>query len=113
MGLKSALLVSGILVVGLSVEGNAKLSPRDTMMACYVASATVYGGASCQPPESVVGAVFGSCAKEEEALKAKLRKLHPNDPEFVDRVMEGVRAGMSTRIQSWVLDSQIKIRKCP
>ena len=83
------------------------------MMACYAASATVYGATTCQPPESVVGAVFGRCAKEEEAVRAELRKLHPDDPEFVDRVMEGVEAGMSSQIQSWVLDSQIKIRKCP
>ncbi len=83
-----------------------------TVAACFINNARMYGAQTCQPPANLVGAVFGSCAREEAAYKADLDAQHPNDPVFVDEVMTKIHERMSNSVQAALLDSQIKSGRC-
>ncbi len=82
------------------------------MTSCFIDRAKKYGGQTCQPPDTLVGAVIGSCTKEEAAYKIDLSAQHPNDPRLVDDVILQVHARMSNPIQATLLDSQIKGGRC-
>ena len=85
---------------------------EDAMTACYIASATFYGAKSCLPPPKIVEAAFGSCENEETAFKDRVQRSHPNDPQFPDDALKKVRSDVTTRLESAILNEQVKIRNC-
>lgn len=100
------------VLLGAAVPLTAQQDATANMEACYEVHAAYYGGTSCQPPTAMVGAVFGSCTKEETAVRAVIKKEHNDDNEYADDVMSRIRAGLSNQIQTMLLDSQIKAGKC-
>jgi hypothetical protein len=101
-----------LLLVAQAPKGDVNAT-EDAMTLCYIASAAFYGARSCQPPLQIVGATFESCSKEETAFKDAVQRSHPNDPEFPDDALNKVRSDISPRLESAIMNEQIKIQKCP
>jgi hypothetical protein len=85
-----------------------------TLVACYDASAEYYGRLTCDPPSTMLGAVFGRCTREEGALRRVLAASRSSDPIFLDNVIKNIRSERETKLQSIILDARIQAKKsCP
>jgi hypothetical protein len=100
------LITNGTLAQDLTTE-------RQSLLACYGAEALIRGSQSCNPPPTLVDAVFGKCLAEEQALKHALLRLEPGNSVFAENGIKHVRARMARGIQSIILDSQTSAGNCP
>jgi hypothetical protein len=106
-------LVTWLTTSNALAESQANLS--QALLDCYAAAATAYGSATCDPPSSLIGGVFGKCDAEEKAFRRMLETARKKRvPEYSATVLRIVRKEMEAEIQSLILDSRIKNnRNCP
>lgn len=84
---------------------------------CYLLAATVYGLQSCNPPPMMRAAVRGKCAKEESDLSnnfmAEFAAQGPDSARNIAMIaMAKVEEMLGPKIESWILDAQIKAGGC-
>lgn len=89
-------------------------SPEDgapPIVRCYFDHAVTYGLAKCDPPSTLVQAVFGACYKHEEKVRADIfakDRGGPADNEEIAKIaISKIHELMGPRIQGWILDAQI------
>lgn len=79
---------------------------------CYYAKAIVAGLSKCDPPSTLVGAVFGGCSDVEDAIRQDVLHrpssgLAPFEmAEVAEIAINRIHSQMSPRVQGWILDAQ-------
>lgn len=99
--------LSGLLVAAAVSPPGEDSSP---IVTCYFAKSIVYGVLRCDPPSSLVGAVFGACYKEEDKIREEIREKYSNElyqRQVADVAIRTIHERMGPRIQNWILDAQI------
>jgi hypothetical protein len=72
---------------------------RQSLLACYATEAVLRGSQSCDPPATLLHAVFEKCLAHERALQVAQLRLRPGDAVFAENAIKYVRERMSPRIQ--------------
>jgi hypothetical protein len=79
---------------------------------CYWAKAIVAGVSKCDPPSTLVGAVFGGCSNYEDQVRRGVME----DPtstqsewereKVADIAIRRIHERMASQVQGWILDAQ-------
>jgi hypothetical protein len=76
------------------------------IVVCYYAKAVVAGIAKCDPPSTLVGAVFGGCSNVEESIRQDVLHRPSGDLELAQIVINRIHERLSPQVQGWILDAQ-------
>lgn len=104
------LLSFAALVVATAANAVTPMPAMDSdpVFWCYFQRSIIIGVEKCDPPSTLVGAVFGACFNEEESYRQKiLLEFGPGRVAVVDIAMARIRQRMSPVIQSWILETQV------
>ena len=85
---------------------------RQSLFACYATEAVLRGSQSCDPPTTLLDAVFEKCFAHERAFQIALLHLRPGDVVFAQTVIKHVRERMSPRIQRAIRHVQTGSGQC-
>jgi hypothetical protein len=85
---------------------------RQSLLACYATEAVLRGSQSCDPPATLLHAVFEKCLSRERALRVALLRLRPGDVVLAENAIKHVRERMSRRIQRAIRDVQTGGGQC-
>jgi hypothetical protein len=120
MALKRTVLMATLLAASAPVaaaddamggDGRTAAAIR-AVAVCYMANAITDGQLSCQPPDSMVGAVMGSCEKEESQMRVEIARRFDAPADMVEEQIAKIRARSRDGIESLILKNQINVRKC-
>ena len=93
------LALSGVSYAAYAESGSERLrrSTRSQMNAvsrCYLASAALFARKTCEPPDTVVEAAYGKCAREEQNLSRRMIEVAPSlNGGLTDSYIAGARSG--------------------
>jgi hypothetical protein len=82
------------------------------IVVCYYTRAIVVGLTKCDPPSTLLGAVYGGCSNMEDAIRQKVLNgpsdgTGPVDREEIAQIaINSIHSKLASRIQGWVLDAQ-------
>lgn len=91
-------------------QGNPSPAFEKTQ-ACYAQAAIFYGLRTCDPPATIVAAVFGACDTSEQTIRREIIAQRP-DQELAETTVEKLRERSGPIIQGWILDARIKAGVC-
>jgi hypothetical protein len=79
---------------------------------CYWTKAIVAGVSKCDPPSTLVGAVFGGCSDLENQVRQQVLDDPRNTDalwqkrEIAEIAVRHIHEIMSSQVQGWILDAQ-------
>jgi hypothetical protein len=103
----------GLLAPAAAAQTPAPVEGSSPLVICYWTHSIQAGLAKCDPPSTLVGAVYGECHDFEERIRQEvLRDPKRTDApwereDFVDSTLRRIRDRISPQIQGWILDTQI------
>jgi len=104
-----------VLIASLSPAAAFTPPPGDNdgeIVVCYFARAIVSGISKCDPPSTLLGAVYGGCSAMEDAVREKVLNGPPDGTGRSDReeiaqfAINNIHSRLASRIQGWILDAQ-------
>jgi hypothetical protein len=106
-------LTATVLATGAHAQGYE--SEARALRQCYDTAAAYYGARTCDPPASLLGAIFGRCTREEFALRRAIQKTQRGyDDATIDAGIFKSQKDRSHHLQSIVMDARIEAGKtCP
>ena len=100
--------------VGVAAVGD-DINLNSPIVACYLAQSAIVGTLKCDPPSTLVGAVYGRCDREEQAIRNEILNGDVGfDKQIVaDIAIRHIHDRMGSVIQSWILGAQTGGPACP
>jgi len=92
-----------------SAKAQTDIDFNKPIVACYLAHSAIAGTLKCDPPSTLVGAVFGACDQQEQAFIATILSSGGGGfdrQEVADIAIRRVHERMAPIIQNWILGAQ-------
>jgi hypothetical protein len=96
-------------------EAQTDVDFNKPIVACYLAHSAIAGTLKCDPPSTLVGAVFGACDKEEQAFVGRILNSGGGGFEqqnVADIALRRIHERMGPLIQNWILGAQAGRPEC-
>jgi hypothetical protein len=106
-----------ILILGAATSlAEEAINLNSPIVACYLAQSAIAGATKCDQPSTLVGAVFGRCDKEEQAIRDKILNSGGDGYDrqnVADIALRRIHERMGPVIQGWILGAQVGSPACP
>ena len=110
---------AGLLTVNMAAAQDSRSLPPEaqSLIACYLATATSIGKTACERPSALTGEVFEKCSGQEQALIDAVKIRYKGLPDMIagelaKASLKKIREKMASQVQSWILKSRIKEKIC-